>query len=173
MVRSSLISLSLFFFHSPYLLDFSAAIDTSYPILLDFSCGSDSKESTWMQETWIWPLGQEDSLEKGMATHSSSILAWRISWTRSLVGYSPGGRKESNMTDTFIQFYGFSYFPDVGDSKIYLKPGRFSRAPDLNGWPPALQTAPCGWPDPLSQHEANRMSCPPSVLVASLLVASD
>ena len=33
-----------------------------------------------MQETWIWSLGWEDSLEKGMATHSS-ILAWRIPWT--------------------------------------------------------------------------------------------
>ena len=33
-----------------------------------------------MQETWVWPLGQEDSLEKEMATHSS-ILAWRIPWT--------------------------------------------------------------------------------------------
>ena len=33
-----------------------------------------------MQETWVWSLGQEDLLEKGMATHSS-ILAWRISWT--------------------------------------------------------------------------------------------
>ena len=32
-------------------------------------------------ETWVLqPLGQEDPLEKGMATHSS-ILAWRISWT--------------------------------------------------------------------------------------------
>ena len=31
-------------------------------------------------ETWVWSLGQEDPLEKGMATHSS-ILAWRISWT--------------------------------------------------------------------------------------------
>ena len=30
-----------------------------------------------MQETWIQPLGWEDPLEKGMATHSS-ILAWRI-----------------------------------------------------------------------------------------------
>ena len=30
-----------------------------------------------MQETWVQSLGQEDSLEKGMATHSS-ILAWRI-----------------------------------------------------------------------------------------------
>ena len=33
-----------------------------------------------MQETWVWSLGQEDLLEKGMATHSS-ILAWRIPWT--------------------------------------------------------------------------------------------
>ena len=30
-----------------------------------------------MQETWVRSLGQEDSLEKGMATHSS-IPAWRI-----------------------------------------------------------------------------------------------
>ena len=33
-----------------------------------------------MQETWVQYLGQEDPLEKGMATHSS-ISAWRISWT--------------------------------------------------------------------------------------------
>ena len=33
-----------------------------------------------MQETQIFSLGQEDPLEKGMATHSS-ILAWRILWT--------------------------------------------------------------------------------------------
>ena len=30
-----------------------------------------------MRETWVQPLGWEDALEKGMATHSS-ILAWRI-----------------------------------------------------------------------------------------------
>ena len=33
-----------------------------------------------VQETGVWSLGQEDSLQKGMATHSS-ILAWRIPWT--------------------------------------------------------------------------------------------
>ena len=33
-----------------------------------------------MWEIWVWSLGQEDPLEKGMATHSS-ILAWRIPWT--------------------------------------------------------------------------------------------
>ena len=38
-----------------------------------------------MQETQVPSLGQEDPLEKGMATHSS-ILAWRIPWTEE-----PGG----------------------------------------------------------------------------------
>ena len=32
------------------------------------------------QETWVWSLGWEDPLEKGMATHSS-ILDWEIPWT--------------------------------------------------------------------------------------------
>ena len=38
------------------------------------------KDLPEMQETGICSLGQEDLLEKGMATHSS-ILAWRIPWT--------------------------------------------------------------------------------------------
>ena len=33
-----------------------------------------------MQETGVQYLGQEDPLDKGMATHFS-ILAWRIPWT--------------------------------------------------------------------------------------------
>ena len=55
-----------------------------------------------MRETRVQSLGQEDLLEKEMATHSS-ILAWRIPWIlprrRSLAGYSPWGRKESDMTE--------------------------------------------------------------------------
>ena len=38
------------------------------------------KNTAAMQETQVQSLGQEDPLEKGMATHSS-ILAWRIPWT--------------------------------------------------------------------------------------------
>ena len=34
-----------------------------------------------MQETWIRSLGEEDPLEKEMATHSST-LAWKIPWTQ-------------------------------------------------------------------------------------------
>ena len=37
-----------------------------------------------MQETGVQCLGWEDTLEKGMATHSS-ILAWRIPWTEVTV----------------------------------------------------------------------------------------
>ena len=51
-----------------------------------------------VQELWVRSLGQEDPLEKEMATHSS-ILAWKIPWTGSLAGYSPWGRKESNTTE--------------------------------------------------------------------------
>ena len=51
-----------------------------------------------MQETWVQSLGLEDLLEKEMATHSS-ILAWKIPWMEGLVGYSPWGRKESDMTE--------------------------------------------------------------------------
>ena len=45
-----------------------------------------------MQETWVQSLSWEDPLEGEMATHYS-ILAWKIPWTQSLVGYSPWGRK--------------------------------------------------------------------------------
>ena len=51
-----------------------------------------------MQKTQVQSLGWEDSLEKEMATHSS-ILAWKIPWQRSLVGYSPWGGKESETTE--------------------------------------------------------------------------
>ena len=43
------------------------------------------KNMPTMQETQVWSLGQNDPLEKQMATHSS-ILDWRISWTEE-----PGG----------------------------------------------------------------------------------
>ena len=37
------------------------------------------------KETWVRSLGWEDSLEEGMATHSS-IFAWEIPWTEEPVG---------------------------------------------------------------------------------------
>ena len=63
-----------------------------------FPCGSDGKESTCKQETHVQSLGWEDPLEKEMAIHSN-ILAWEIHAQRSLMGYSPWGNKELNMTE--------------------------------------------------------------------------
>ena len=51
-----------------------------------------------MQETRVRSLGRENPLEKEMAIHSSTIT-WKVPWTRSLVSYSPWGRKESDMTE--------------------------------------------------------------------------
>jgi len=48
------------------------------------------KNLSAMQETWVRFLGQEDPLEKKMATHSS-ILAWRIPWTEELGGLQSMG----------------------------------------------------------------------------------
>ena len=52
-----------------------------------------------MQETLVRSLGQEDSLEKGMATHSS-ILAWRIPWTEEPGGLqSMGWQSHTRLSD--------------------------------------------------------------------------
>ena len=56
--------------------------------------------TTW--ETGVLSLGQEATLEKGMATHSS-LLAQRIPWTEEPdAGYSPWGCKESDTTKRLI-----------------------------------------------------------------------
>ena len=43
-----------------------------------------------MQETQVQSLGQEDILEKGLATHSN-ILAWKIPWTEEIGGLQSTG----------------------------------------------------------------------------------
>ena len=49
----------------------------------NFPGGSAVENLPAMQETYVWSLGQEDPLEKEMATHSS-ILAWEIPWTEEI-----------------------------------------------------------------------------------------
>ena len=50
-----------------------------------------------MLETWVQSLGWEDTLENGMATHSSN-LACRIPWTEESAGLEPTGCKELDIT---------------------------------------------------------------------------
>ena len=51
-----------------------------------------------MWETWVQSLGQEDTLEKEMATYSS-ILAWEIPWTEEPGRLQSKGRQELDMTE--------------------------------------------------------------------------
>ena len=57
------------------------------------------KRLSAMQETWVRSLGQEDPLEKEMATHSS-ILAWKIPWMEEpgrLQSYNPFVESDTNL----------------------------------------------------------------------------
>ena len=58
--------------------------------MIGFPGGSVSRESACSAGGWIRPLGQEDPLVAGMATHSR-ILAWRISWTEEPDGLQSTG----------------------------------------------------------------------------------
>ena len=58
-----------------------------------------------MQEIQVVSLGQEDPLEKEMATHSS-VLAWRIPWTEELGGLQSMGSQRVGhnwVTDTLTK----------------------------------------------------------------------
>ena len=50
------------------------------------------------QKMWVQSLGQEDTLEKEMATHSS-ILGWEIPWTEEPAGLQSMELQESDTTE--------------------------------------------------------------------------
>ena len=54
--------------------------DTSFKTRWAFLVAQTIKHLPVMQEIWVQSLGQEDTLEKEMATHSST-LAWKVPWT--------------------------------------------------------------------------------------------
>jgi len=61
------------------------------------------KNLSAVHKTWVPSLGQEDTLEKGMATHSS--IAWRIPWTEEPGGLqSTGSRTTERLTKQHIVF---------------------------------------------------------------------
>ena len=73
------------------LFDFLRKINLQLILNNGIPGGSNSKESACNAGDLDQSLGQE------MSTHSN-ILAWEIPWTEKLGGYSPWGRKESDMT---------------------------------------------------------------------------
>ena len=56
------------------------------------------KNPPGMQETWVQPLGWEDPLEEGMATHSS-IPVWRIPWTEESGGLQSMESQRAGLND--------------------------------------------------------------------------
>ena len=61
-----------------------------------------------MQEIWVWSMGQEDPLEKEMATHSN-ILAWRIPCTEEAGGLqSTGSQRVGHNWVTNFHFHAIS-----------------------------------------------------------------
>ena len=70
-----------------------------------------------MQKTQVWSLGQKVPLEKGMATHSS-IVAWRIPWTRSLA-VSMWSQKVGHKWATNMFIYT-AFFHLKGTLNLYL-----------------------------------------------------
>ena len=68
-----------------------------------------------MQESQVHSLGQEDPLEKGMATHSS-ILAWRIPWSEE-----PCGLQSMGLQRVRQNWAANMYYPSFS---IKVSPGR-------------------------------------------------
>ena len=65
--------------------------------MLGFSSGTEVKNSPIVQGMWVQPLGQEDPLEKEIATHTS-ILTWEIPWTQEPRGLQSIGLQELDTT---------------------------------------------------------------------------
>ena len=73
-------------------------------------------------ETWVRSLGEEDILEKAMATHSN-ILAWRIPWTKEPGRLQSMGSQKvghDSSTNTFTFHHPVSLRPTLFDLKFRL-----------------------------------------------------
>ena len=95
--------------------------------------GSDGKNLPVMQETQVWSLGQEDSLEKGTATHSS-ILGWTE---------EPGGLQFTGSQRVRHNWATFTFFTYLCFLKNKLLFHHKSERPDLKLTP--------SWKDQISQ----------------------
>ena len=73
-----------------------------------------------IQETWVWPLGQEDALERKMATHSS-ILAWRIPWTGEPGRLPSVGLQRVRYDGATHTFTFHGHTPYTGGSQIWTR----------------------------------------------------
>ena len=88
------------------------------------------KNSPAMLETWVWSLGWENPLEKGMATHSS-ILTWRILWTEEPGGLQSMGMKRVGhdwVTNTNLPF---DFYCSLSHVQLFATPWTVARQASL------------------------------------------
>ena len=82
-----------------------------------------------MQETWVWPLGWENSLKKEVTT-PSSILAWEIPWTEEPGELRPWDHTELDTTEAtkqqrphinafFLNLFQYGLSQEIGYSSLY------------------------------------------------------
>ena len=72
---------------------------------MEFLVAQTVKNLPAMGETRVQSLGQEDPLEKGMATHSS-VLSWEIPWTEEPGGLQfVGSQSQTRLTNTHVYPY--------------------------------------------------------------------
>ena len=74
-----------------------------------------------MWETWVWFLGQEDTLERKWQ-YTPALLPGKSHGQRSLIGYSPWGHKESDMTER-LHFHFSLSCPTLCDPMDCSPPG--------------------------------------------------
>ena len=103
-----------------------------------------------MQETWVRSLGLEDPLEEGMETHSSCSWLENPHGQRSLVGCSPWGCKESDMTERlstahncFTILSQFLLYSKVNQLYVYIYIPSCLGFPFHLGHHRALSRVPC------------------------------
>ena len=94
-----------------------------------------------MWETGVWSLGQEDTLEEGMATYSST-LSWRVPWTEE-----PGGlqsmeskRVRHDLVTNTITFLSLKHFPAQLWTQISPR-GQAQLIPYMTKWETEVQGA--------------------------------
>ena len=107
-----------------------------------------------MQEIQVQSLGQEDTLEKEMATQSS-LLAWEIYRQRSLAGYSPWGHKTVRHDLTTKQ-----QPLSIQSLSIYYKASQREAPRGHCKCPQVKRTGPRARRRSLGRHHCSRV-CPP------------
>ena len=102
---------------------FSSAAELLCPCLNWLPLWLSWKNLTAVPETWVQYLGQEDPVEKGVATHSS-ILTWRVPWTEE-----PGGLQNMGSQRVTTEWLTLCIFKLAGNKLIVHKSTQTSPFP--------------------------------------------